>query len=137
MSIASRVKNSIELLDSKAPTNWRTVINWECLDLANCQLCVLGQLYGDYDIGLYALSIASGGDDYAFACLDDETAKMHTEWRKQTKEVLTLLNELLERKAVVMLEADKLNIQRQALDIADEAIDRQLTDLQKCINTLS
>jgi hypothetical protein len=48
-----------------------------------------------------------------------------------------LVDELLERKAVVMLEADDLLAQRQALDIAFEAVDRQYADLQKCINALS
>jgi hypothetical protein len=137
LTTASRVKNSIELLDSKAPKNWRTLVNWDSLDLSHCELCVLGQLYGNYMDGLDALHLEDGAGKYAFISAGRQADEMHTEWRKQVKTMSKLVDELVERRNAAMLEADDLLAQRQALDIAFEAVDRQLTDLQKCINALS
>lgn len=43
-----------DLLDRVRP-GWADKIDVETLDLSSCTRCVLGQMYGDYDIGLRAL----------------------------------------------------------------------------------
>lgn len=49
------VQRSIVLLDTCAPGDWRDQINLEHLNLDDGECCVLGQIYGDYQVGLEAL----------------------------------------------------------------------------------
>lgn len=44
---AKAVAAGMVWLDENAP-GWRDKIDIEALDVADCQLCVLGQIYGDY-----------------------------------------------------------------------------------------
>lgn len=53
------VHNGTKLLDHVMP-NWHKRINIETLDLGNRQFCILGQLYGDYLLGLRALGLSNG-----------------------------------------------------------------------------
>lgn len=126
---AERVINSIQLLD-KHHNEWRKLVHWDKLNLLNGRFCVLGQIYGDYHTGLNELELGDGDGEYAFTCQNREIDEMHLEWCKQAKVKLVLFDELLERKAVVMRKADEIYAQQQALE-------KQLTDLQKCINALS
>lgn len=57
------VTKGINLLDEQVP-DWRTKIDPERLNLASCEVCVLGQIFGDYDTGLEQLNI--DGYDYGF-----------------------------------------------------------------------
>ncbi len=40
------VKRGIEFLNENGPLGWHKAIELESLDLANCEACILGQLYG-------------------------------------------------------------------------------------------
>lgn len=68
----AKVAAGIKFLDSKVssgkvPANWRDKIKLEDLDLASCGVCVLGQLFGDYSDGKYALDIDNyDTKDYGF-----------------------------------------------------------------------
>src|SRR5437667_4843660 len=53
------IQNGIDLLDEKKP-GWYQKIDLECLWLADCHGCILGQLYGSYAAGLNALGLSSG-----------------------------------------------------------------------------
>lgn len=69
---ASAVAAGISFLDSKVasgkvPSNWRDKIKLDTLDLGSCGVCVLGQLFGDYSDGKYALDIDNyDTKDYGF-----------------------------------------------------------------------
>lgn len=52
----ARVAQGAALLDREVPDWWRR-INLDTLRMSACSSCVLGQLYGDYDIGLDQLHI--------------------------------------------------------------------------------
>lgn len=57
------VQRGVALLDTKNP-DWRKKIDPEILDLNECTLCILGQLYGHYIDGvneLYMVYVAEGG----------------------------------------------------------------------------
>jgi len=55
------VQAGMQVLDEKVP-GWESRIDPETLDLASCQFCILGQIYGDYGVGRRALDLYS---DYA------------------------------------------------------------------------
>ena len=69
---AAKVAAGISFLDSKVssgkvPANWRDKISLDTLDLSSCGVCVLGQLFGDYSDGKYALDIDNyDTKDYGF-----------------------------------------------------------------------
>jgi hypothetical protein len=56
-TIAERVAKGTALLDEKLPGWWRA-INLVRLELNDCQDCLLGQLFGDYDDGLPELGLS-------------------------------------------------------------------------------
>lgn len=55
--LRSRVMRGVEALDTVSP-EWWTHINLWTLNLKNCRLCVLGQLYGNYMNGLRLFTAA-------------------------------------------------------------------------------
>lgn len=55
MSDIVEVAKAIELLDQIAPANWRDEVNIDTLDMDSGEECVLGQIYGDYNVGIAAL----------------------------------------------------------------------------------
>lgn len=57
--VAKRVRQGAKLLDLKRP-GWARVINLQRLETRDCWVCVLGQLYGHYDSGLYRLFDGEG-----------------------------------------------------------------------------
>ena len=65
-SVGSRVRAGMQFLDRVEP-GWRSRVNPETLDLARCDRCVLGQLYGSYGQGTsrHALTLAEV-IDYGF-----------------------------------------------------------------------
>lgn len=62
------VQAGIEVLDAKVP-GWECQLDPDTLDLASCQLCVLGQIYGDYFVGKRALELLDG-DAHGFTVKD-------------------------------------------------------------------
>lgn len=54
----SAVKAGVQFLDSKKP-GWRDLIDVETLDLAECDVCILGQIFGDYSDGKAKLGLDS------------------------------------------------------------------------------
>jgi len=57
----AKVESGIALLDAHFGKGvWRKDIDLDSLDLGDCGVCVLGQLFGDYSTGLDALDIGSG-----------------------------------------------------------------------------
>ena len=58
------IKRGIKFLDEKVP-NWRRAITPDELDLGSCELCILGQIYGDFDNGRLGLSLGlSKAEEY-------------------------------------------------------------------------
>lgn len=55
-TLQKRVEAGAEYLDLKLP-GWERDIVPETLDLDDCQFCVLGQLFGDFDNGCVELGI--------------------------------------------------------------------------------
>lgn len=49
------VAKAVALLDQLAPANWRDEVTLEYLDMGDGEQCVLGQIYGDYNVGITAL----------------------------------------------------------------------------------
>lgn len=72
------VDAGVALLDKKKPT-WRKQINPEILDMSRFNRCILGQLYGEYAIGLmmmenkfpYLANTVHWEQNYGFYLLDD------------------------------------------------------------------
>ena len=54
-----RVAKGVALLDKKVPNGWRECINPHTLDVSDYDLCVLGQIYGNYSLGTSALGLFS------------------------------------------------------------------------------
>ena len=52
--LRERVRAGMALLDFRKP-GWRHKIDLEKLDLRSCQSCVLGEVYGDYCLGMSTL----------------------------------------------------------------------------------
>lgn len=52
-----KVQRGIEFLDENEP-GWRQWIEIESLNLGDCEACILGQLFGTFDLGIghYGLS---------------------------------------------------------------------------------
>lgn len=48
------IQCGVELLDACVP-DWRSKINLQDLKMDDCKLCILGQLFKDYDEGLLQL----------------------------------------------------------------------------------
>lgn len=63
--IAARVARGVALLDEQHP-GWHDRIDLSSLDLSEPCLCVLGQLYEEYDFGAEALGIVAVEARYGF-----------------------------------------------------------------------
>ena len=61
-AIKDSVQRGMALLDAKLP-GWEEGIDLDKLDLWDCELCVLGQLFGDFVDGV--LRLFRGNDLYA------------------------------------------------------------------------
>jgi hypothetical protein len=89
---AAKVAAGIKLLDSKKP-GWRSKIVMDELDLASCDVCVLGQVFGSYDSGKYTLGLDSyDTKDYGF-----NTDYSMSELTKAWKDALGKNNVLVEK----------------------------------------
>ncbi|WAB09325.1 hypothetical protein SEA_STELLA_85 [Streptomyces phage Stella] len=89
---AAKVAAGIKLLDSKKP-GWRSKIVMDELDLGSCDVCVLGQVFGSYDSGKYALDLDTyEAKDYGF-----NTDYSMSELTKAWKDALGKNNVLVEK----------------------------------------
>lgn len=59
--IKARVARGTARLDEVKP-DWRGSVNVAWLDMVDPHRCVLGQAFGSYSYGLYALDIMAGGE---------------------------------------------------------------------------
>ena len=76
-----RVRRGATLLDERLP-GWPSRLDAATLNLFNSRLCVLGQLYGDYTLGLGALGIERSAREYGFVprtCA--QAARLADRWR--------------------------------------------------------
>jgi hypothetical protein len=83
VKVREEVRRGAELLDERRP-GWDQEINLANLKISSCRNCVLGQLYGDYHLGLDMISSDAGefvdAEDYGFdGVLDWE--ELNEEWR--------------------------------------------------------
>ena len=53
--VLSRVRRGVRFLDKLIP-RWRCLIKLDDLNLAFCNTCILGQMFGDYDDGVVGLT---------------------------------------------------------------------------------
>lgn len=75
----SRVNRGAALLDAEFP-GWFERIDTDSLDIATCSRCVLGQVYGDYLMGVLKVLPSEDTDDaywnrvaeYGFTLRDDD-----------------------------------------------------------------
>lgn len=83
------VKRGAALLDERVP-GWREKVNPQLLDLTHWTYCVLGQIFGSYDMGAVALEIEYSPDDeepsdnstvnYGFISPDEEYYSLEAVW---------------------------------------------------------
>ena len=75
-TLSKKVVEGVKLLDENFP-GWETYINLESLKLENTSQCILGQLYGDYSIGVSNLEVPMNiyyfGPKYGFSPLLNRT----------------------------------------------------------------
>jgi hypothetical protein len=76
--ITGYVRAGIDLLDEKGPAGWRNLINWDIVDMGHGQRCILGQVYGDYiigmdDLGLSVYSISLPATRHGFSHFESAT----------------------------------------------------------------
>jgi hypothetical protein len=77
------VKRGAALLDRSEP-GWSGKIDLETLDLKSHTSCVLGQLHGEYSIGLSSLMISRHGGYFGFYVSEDNEYPVLTDlWRQE------------------------------------------------------
>lgn len=80
-SISERVAAGMRFLDARDP-GWLDKVDANTLDVGSCDLCVLGQIYGHYNLGLYELKVRSEVT-LGFASDDeDEYAELTKSWKR-------------------------------------------------------
>jgi len=93
------VQAGMAVLDANMP-GWECRIDPETLNLASCQLCVLGQVYGEYSAGKREVGIEDG-DNYGFSTRDDSSREygfLTRTWLRVIKKRLTAkLNKITKR----------------------------------------
>ena len=85
MTPADRVDRGAELLDRVRP-GWADEVGLEDLDMVHCALCMLGQLFGDFDRGDRALfpgdTLQPSRDHGFFASTIVDYRALELEWRR-------------------------------------------------------
>jgi hypothetical protein len=90
---AVKVQAGIKLLDEQEP-GWRAKIDKDSLDLGSCSVCVLGQVFGDYEEGLEMLDLGTGSSyAYGFNTNSADMQALTAAW----KEALGKNNVLVEK----------------------------------------
>jgi hypothetical protein len=82
-TIAERVAAGAALLDQRDPDWWRAIRPAD-LDIGSCCSCVLGQLFGDYDVGMAEVGITEDEDaDLGFNIYrPTDIAALNAEWKR-------------------------------------------------------
>lgn len=80
-TLQERVQAGIAVLDELGPENWRELVDLNTLDMTSESMCILGQLYGEYTEGKYALSILAGSD-YGFDDRELGYPELVAEWKR-------------------------------------------------------
>jgi hypothetical protein len=94
-TIAARVRRGAELLDAREP-GWAEKVALDRLAMADCDRCVLGQVFGTFADGFVALALDGGPADGDSRCgfnltlpewrtrfsAGQATAALAAEWRK-------------------------------------------------------
>lgn len=67
--MSDRVAAGAAFLDAQRP-GWRDRVDATTLSMGSSSRCVLGQLFGDYHVGIEALDVGGEGTsvDYGFTC---------------------------------------------------------------------
>ncbi|UJQ86919.1 hypothetical protein SEA_TREAT_84 [Streptomyces phage Treat] len=86
---SNEVAKGIKVLDQQVP-NWRQKIDVENLDLGSCSICVLGQVFGDYNDGIEKLNV--DGYEHGF-----NTTGSYAELKDAWVEALGKTNTLIEK----------------------------------------
>jgi hypothetical protein len=86
---SNEVAKGIRVLDLQVP-NWRQKIDVENLDLGSCSICVLGQVFGDYNDGIEELNV--DGYEHGF-----NTTGSYAELKDAWVEALGKTNTLIEK----------------------------------------
>lgn len=68
-TIAEWVARGATLLDEKRP-GWAGQVSKDRLAMVSCTKCVLGQIYGDFGLGLSALDLWGRSVGFGFSALD-------------------------------------------------------------------
>lgn len=77
-----------KLLDEHAP-GWADLIADDVLDMCDPSVCIVGQVFGDYNDGLKTLDASGGGVPESFGFQDNENASftaLQQEWIKEINE---------------------------------------------------
>lgn len=77
-TVAERVALGVALLDEKCP-DWVNRIDLSRLDIASCNRCILGQLFGDFGRGYEPLDIWTA-EPYGFMPEYEQIEAMQAEW---------------------------------------------------------
>ncbi|MFG3429688.1 hypothetical protein [Streptomyces californicus] len=80
----ARVDNGVRLLDRYGPANWRSQIDPAVLDIDSSAACVVGQLYGDWEVGQAELELHDAEDAEFFGLYpaeDGDAANLTASWR--------------------------------------------------------
>lgn len=84
--IPDEIKAGMELLDIETP-GWRQKIDLTKLDLGNCELCILGQLFERYTLGVFALELVhEEADRFGFNCEPIDYDALTQAWREALTE---------------------------------------------------
>src|SRR5665213_2328427 len=66
VSVQARVEIGIDFMDLWGPEEWRERIDPIWLDMGSSRWCVFGQVYGDYEDGLFESGLRSRHAPYAW-----------------------------------------------------------------------
>lgn len=76
----AKIAAGIKLLDNHVGSSWRDSINLDTLNLGSCSVCVLGQVFGDYQEGLDELDLEEGYD-YGFNTMSGDMTELTAAWK--------------------------------------------------------
>jgi hypothetical protein len=79
-TFTTQVNAGIKLLDAEQP-GWRESIDLETLNLGSCSVCILGQVFGDYEDGTIELGIEDDPYKYGFNALNGGMAELTQAWK--------------------------------------------------------
>ena len=94
MTVQERVNAGSEFLDKKYP-DWPGIINSRTLRLNNCRMCILGQLFGHFMLGLERMGLLEekavklgfqGVDLLHKKRADQDYNNLNKAWRKKIRE---------------------------------------------------